>query len=138
MELPESVSTITSDPKKLLLVVGAGVGAGLLWRYYSGKKAVAGAANVAVDASGNPYDSMQGAGNLGAFGGAIGGGVAATADRRDVVDAGITLPVSQWIITGADGIRYLTDGVTISPLDTTAPAPNNTDLPAGTSYGGSN
>lgn len=112
MDLPESVSSI--PPKRLALIVGGGVAVGLAWRYISKRNAVASPAN--GTATVNPYDAMQGAGNLGAIAGGIDSGTNnPSTDRRDVVDAGITLPVAQWVITDESGNKFLTDGHTITP-----------------------
>ncbi len=122
-DVQEAVTSVTHDPKRLALVVGAGIGIGLLWRHFSKGKAVAGGTSEALT---NPYDAMQGAGNLGAFGSNIGGEPTTndgTADRRDVVNSGITLPVAQWVITGTDGSKYLTDGLNITPYPGMAVAP---------------
>jgi hypothetical protein len=125
MELPESVTKM--PPQRLLLIAGAGIAAGLLWRHFSNKQA--GATGNPL----NPYDSMQGAGNLGAFGSSLEptNGID-SADRRDVFGSGINLPVAEWVIVGADGKRYLTNGETITPLEgaTSAPIPSTPAPPA--------
>jgi hypothetical protein len=127
MELPESVTNM--PPQRLLLIVGGGIAAGLLWRKYANK----GGAATTGGSSANPYDSMQGAGNLGAFGSSLEStnGTNDSADRRDVFGSGINLPVTEWVIVGADGKRYLTNGETITPLDTaTATTPIGGTAPA--------
>lgn len=103
------LSAVTKmPPQRLMLVVGGGVAAGLLWRKFSKKTA---APAFTVPESTVPEDYL--APNR-----------AADNNRRDQLEAGgIQLPVSQWIVS-IGGQRYLTsDGVNFTPIDGTTGIP---------------
>lgn len=109
-------------PKQLALIAAGGIGAGLLWRHYSNKKAAASGGTTTagtVDTSKLAL-AQNSAGNLGAAGTQQ---VSSVNDAtRDVGQGYIPIPVSKWVVIGQNGVAYYADanGI-IGPVNTTSP-----------------
>lgn len=104
-------------PKRLAIIAVVGVGGGLLWRHFSGKKSA-----VATDATGTPIDlsklalAQNSAGNLGA---------SQTEPLPNVNDATrdlgsgfFPIPVTKGVVRGNDGRDYYIDanGAILGPV----------------------
>lgn len=113
MELPTNI-----EPKKLLLIVGGGVAAGLLWRKFSGRSSVPSAQDQAME---DYYDTgAPTLGNLGAYG-------QYSNDRRDTVSTpvvsggtrleGVDETDWKWDPTGQEFVWVGTGTPTPTPAD---------------------
>jgi len=122
MPLPEVITKM--PPKRLAIIAGAGIGAGLLWRHYANKNV---ATSTPVDSSGAPVDMSQyalaenSAGNLSA--GGSGGGLTTVPNSNDAtrgLDSFLPLPITKYVTTGQDGVDYYAgpDGGLIGPVNT--------------------
>ena len=131
MALPEAITNI--PPKRLLLIAGGGIGAGLLWRHFQGRSASA----TPVGPDGAPIDTSQfalaqnSAGNLGAAGTQP---MPSTNDATRDFGSAFPLPISTGVTQGSDGVWYYVDatGRILGPVGGTAGPAGNVNPPLST------